>query len=147
MRTPQLNGMDAAVQDEDKEWQVTLKDKTIVHGGDAKVTYEELQFAFQRDPKVVQQLFELAIGERTDVPKTVKRDWLITDGLRPTLRAVLLNSVSRTSEGIQLNDPFEGTAENRHVLETLAEARRTNVPRYLRHILGDDHKNHSSRDR
>ncbi len=121
----------------ENEWTVTLKDGTKVDGREAQSELICIGIEIDSDPELVDRIREHAAG-RCDCPQNVRDklegSYFVKGELRPVVKAILLNGVERTSQGLRVADPYLHCPETDHVLNTMAENQPIHVERLRREI-------------
>lgn len=118
------------------EWMVTLKDGNEI---DARVAMGNLNVLRGMDKRQgdLRLLYQHAIGHLLELPTHLKEAFCTNGVLLPSMKAVLVNGIRKTNDGISVVDPFTENPNNKHVLQTVKDARKINYKRLIVDQRGD----------
>jgi len=131
----------------DDEWIVTLKDGTKIDARDALAALAVLRNENQKHPDNIKQVFAVASDPSTDVSQEVQKGFFENGRLLEPTKKIILNAAIVSDNGIQIDDPFECTPNNDHVLNTVRENRPILERRFLDEIWKSNDGNEPDRSR
>ena len=113
---------DASQLQDDEQWIVVLKDDSRVDARDANSALRRIKCILADRPESVQELYEFATQNRKSLSDDVKQLFFAHTDFLEVAMAVLLNGAVLDEQGrIQaVGDPFQPTAENKHILAAVA---------------------------